>query len=279
MASGQTVYFWLTMAVAMLVGLWAWAWRSPARMGKLMFCWPVLLLAADLPSAYPDSSLVSTVGLGTLVFGYIVFAQMALSYPTGKLLPGRLAWVYVFILGYLAQAIQNVVNMLFYDARGCPFCPPRSPDPHPRRRAPVLARDMEQRLVHLRHGHPPDWALRALEGVRPGRRRRQAVDRASRRDRHVHHMHVLDLLIRSPHRQATALAPLSWVQTTGELVAALTALLGLAIVHRVRGSVGDLVVELDRAGPGGVRRALAAGRRRSLARARPVAARAACLGR
>ena len=45
--------------------------------------------------------------------------------------------------------------------------------------------------------------------------------------------------------------------TTGALVAALTALFGLAVTRRVRGSVGDLVVELDRAGPGGVRNALA----------------------
>ena len=54
----------------------------------------------------------------------------------------------------------------------------------------------------------------------------------------------------------TALAPLSWVQTTGELVAALTSLLGLVVVRHARGSVGDLVVELDKAAPGGVRRAL-----------------------
>ena len=45
--------------------------------------------------------------------------------------------------------------------------------------------------------------------------------------------------------------------TTGALVGALTALFGLAVTRRVRGSVGDLVVELDRAGPGGVRNALA----------------------
>ena len=79
-ADWKTLYFLTAMTIALLVGLWAWAWRSP-RMGKLMFWWPALVLAADLPNAFPDSSLVSTIGLGTLVFGYIVFAQMALSYP------------------------------------------------------------------------------------------------------------------------------------------------------------------------------------------------------
>ncbi len=55
----------------------------------------------------------------------------------------------------------------------------------------------------------------------------------------------------------SVLTPISWLQTTGALVAALTALLGLAVVRRARGSVGDLVVELERVGPGGVRQALA----------------------
>ena len=55
----------------------------------------------------------------------------------------------------------------------------------------------------------------------------------------------------------SALTPLSWWLTSGLLVGALTALFGLLVGRRVRGSVGDLVVELDRAGPGGVRRALA----------------------
>ena len=257
-ASEQTVYFWLTMTVAMLVGLWAWAWRSPARMGKLMFFWPVLLLAADLPYAYPDSSLVSTIGLGTLIFGYIVFTQMALSYPTGNLLPGRLAWVYVFVLGYFAQAIQNVVNMLFYDARGCPFCPP----PH----APTL--------IHV--GPPPfsletwnnAWTIFIMAILPIGvyvlwRAYAQAPAGARRSTGPVVVTATFISLTSWVYSyvlltdRLTALAPLSWVQTTGELAAALTALVGLAVIRRARGSVGDLVVELDRAEAGGIRTALA----------------------
>ena len=53
------------------------------------------------------------------------------------------------------------------------------------------------------------------------------------------------------------LTPISWLQTTGALAAALTALLGLAVTRRARGSVGDLVVRLEKVGPGGVRQALA----------------------
>ncbi len=51
--------------------------------------------------------------------------------------------------------------------------------------------------------------------------------------------------------------PISWLQTTGALAGALTALIGLAVTRRARGSVGDLVVELERAGPGGIRSSLA----------------------
>ena len=52
---------------------------------------------------------------------------MALSYPTGRLLPGRLAWLFVFVGGYLAQAIQNVVNVLYWDLRECRSVRPRVP--------------------------------------------------------------------------------------------------------------------------------------------------------
>ena len=70
--SWQTAYFLFAMTAGLLVGLWAWGWRSPPRMGKLMFWWPALVLAADLPSGFPDSELVSTIGLATLIFGYII---------------------------------------------------------------------------------------------------------------------------------------------------------------------------------------------------------------
>ena len=109
------------MTVGMVVGLWAWGWRPKTRMGPLMFWWPAIWLASDLAAAFPHSSLASTIGVALFVFGPIVFAQMALSYPTGKLLEGRLAWIYIFILGYAAQVVQNVYNLLYLDA--CSVCP------------------------------------------------------------------------------------------------------------------------------------------------------------
>ena len=123
-ADAGFAYFGATMTIGMLTGLWAWGWRPKSSVGLLMFLWPAVWLASEFPIAFPASSLASTIGLALLVMGPIVLAQMALSYPTGHLIPGRLAWVYIFILGYAAQVVQNVVNMLFWDLRGCPVCPP-----------------------------------------------------------------------------------------------------------------------------------------------------------
>ncbi len=166
-----------------------------------MLWWPVLVVMADLPNAFPDSRFVSTVGLATLVFGLILYAQMALSYPTGRLLPGRLAWIYIFILGYLAQAIQNVVNMLFWDQRGCPVLPASARTDVPLRRfRAVLPRHVEQGLVDLHHGDPADRPLRPLPRLRNGKRRDAAVGRARDRDGDGDHLHVLGLPLLPRHR-------------------------------------------------------------------------------
>ena len=93
-------------------------------MGPLMFWWPALWLAGDLATAFPDSRLASTIRVALFVIGPIAFAQMALSYPTGTFLASRLAWVYVFVLGYAAQMVQNAYNMLSLDPSDCPVCPP-----------------------------------------------------------------------------------------------------------------------------------------------------------
>ena len=89
-ASGQTALFEATMVIGMLAGLWVWAWRPQMRMGPLMYWWPALTLAGDLDVAYPDSRLPTTIGLALYTMGPIVYAQMTLAYPNGKLV-GRLA--------------------------------------------------------------------------------------------------------------------------------------------------------------------------------------------
>jgi signal transduction histidine kinase len=257
-ADSKALYFFFAMTVALLIGLWAWGWRSPPRMGKLMFWWPALVLMADLPNAYPNSRLVSTIGLSTLIFGLIVLAQMALSYPTGRLMPSRLAWVYIFILGYAAQVIQNAVNVLYHDERGSrPFCAPCSPTLLHVGPAPFsLTTWNDAWMIFIMAILPIGLYLlfRAYRLASLGTRRSLGPVVVTGTFTTCTGWIYSYVLLTD---RFSALAPLSWVQTSGFLAAALTALLGLLVIRHARGSVGDLVVELDRAGSGGVRRALA----------------------
>jgi signal transduction histidine kinase len=249
--------FVATTSIGMLVGLWAWAWRPKSRMGPLMFWWPALWLASDLPAAFPDSRLASTVGVALVVFGFIVFAQMALSYPTGSLLPGRLPWVYVYVLGYAAQAIQNAVNLLFWDQSDCAFCPPPT--------VPTLLHvgDAPFSLATWNDA----WLVFVMAILPIGLfvlyRAYATASRATRRSigpvvatatviTCTSWVYAYALLT----DDFGALSTLSWVQIGGGFVAALTALFGLAVTRRGRGSVADLVLDLERVGPGGVRKAL-----------------------
>lgn len=255
----RSAYFAATMSAGMAVGLWAWARRRRARIGILMYLWPALWLAGDLPAAFPDSRVASTIGVALFVFGPIVFAQMALSYPTGRLLPGRLAWVYVFVLGYAAQAVQNAYNLLFLDYSNCLFCPPPT----------------EPTLFHV-DATPPisldswndAWLVFVMAILPIGL---YLLYRAYRRATPATRRSTSPVLATATFITCTSwvtsyaaltdrfsvLTPISWLQTTGALAAALTALIGLGVTWRARGSVGDLVVELEREGPGGVRSALA----------------------
>ena len=73
----------------------------------------------------------------------------------------------------------------------------------------------------------------------------------------VPHVHVVGDELRRADRPVLALHPDLVAPDDRRARRALTALIGLAVTRRARGSVGDLVVELERAGPGGVRSALA----------------------
>ena len=256
-ADGRSAYFALTMTVGMVVGLWAWGWRPKTRMGPLMFWWPAIWLASDLAAAFPHSSLASTIGVALFVFGPIVFAQMALSYPTGKLLEGRLAWIYIFILGYAAQVVQNVYNLLYLDA--CSVCP-----------APNVPT-----LLHIDSAPPISvkswndaWLVFVMCILPIGQyllfRAYAQANRAYRRSLGPVVLTATFIVVTSwitgyaaLTNRYSVLTPISWLETTGALAASLTALLGIAVTRRARGSLGDLVVELDQTGAGGVRQALA----------------------
>jgi signal transduction histidine kinase len=257
---GSSVLYFVAMAVALAAGLWVWAWRPQTRMGPLIFWWPALSLAADLVVPYPSSRLVTTGGLGLYLMGPIVYAQMTLSYPNGRL-QGRLAVIYIYVLAYAAQVVQNIYNLLYYDGRSCaPYCVP-------------------QQRSWLYVGSPPwslDWWNRGwsieimailpiglglvwwkLYRSPPGARR-TFLPLALALTVGTVVSFILSYLTATGNIEAIASATsLFWILHAGSLAGALAVFVGLAITRRARGPVGELVVELGRAGPGGIRDALA----------------------
>jgi signal transduction histidine kinase len=252
----QTVLFEIAMSMGIVAGLWVWGWRPRTRMGPLMYLWPTVFVASDLGLAYPESRLASTVGMALLGMGPILVAQMALSYPTGKL-EGRLAWFYVFWMGYVAQAIQNVFNMLYYDKRSCSICVP-------------------QATTYAHVGRPPfsfDWwnkgwwiqiicvlpiglylLVRRYLDAGPGARRTRGPLLATAICLTTLAWAQLFLIVVGDLKPLT---DISYVTDVGFFGAAVTAFLGLAVTRRARSAVADLVVELGRGYRQGPRAALA----------------------
>jgi signal transduction histidine kinase len=264
-AGWKTVFFLATMSIALVVGLWIWAWRPQTHMGPLIYWWPALNVAGDLMVAYPRSRSAATAGLALYTMGLIVFAQMALSYPNGRLFGrgsrvGLVAWLYIFVAGYAAQVIQNAYNLAVVDGRGCPYCVPAE------RSwlfvgAPPLSLDWWNRgwAIEIIAVLPIGLALTWLKFARfpPGGRRTFLPIAVGGTVTTFFASVVLYYIIVEDQSALVSVSSYSWIQTAGELGSALAAFVGLAFVRRARGPMGNLVVELGRAEPGHVRDALA----------------------
>ena len=255
-ANTQTALFLIAMSAGTVSGLWVWAWRPRTRMGPLMYLWPTAFIASDLVNAYPGSRVVSTFGLALLGMGPIIASQMYLAYPTGKL-EGRLAWFYIFWMGYLAQTIQNVFNMLYYDPRSCSTC-------------------SLHETTYLHVGQAPfsfDWwnkgwwiqiicvlpiglylITRRYLDAGPGARRSRGPILAIGFVGTCLGWIQLFLLVLGDY---SPLTDISYVTDAGYFAVALTVFVGLFVTHRARSAVADLVVELGRGHGQGARAALA----------------------
>jgi signal transduction histidine kinase len=258
-ADWKTGFFLATMTLGVAAALWVWAWRPQTRMGPLMFWWPALNLAGDLMVGYPTSRLTATIGLAVYTMGPIVYAQMTLSYPNGRL-EGRLSWIYIFILAYAAQAIQNVYNLLFVDGRGCPFCVPAERSYLYAGKAP-FSLDWWNRgwAIEIIAILPIGLALvwRKLLRSAPGARRTFLPLAVALTVATCFSWVVLFLVVTGDQEALLSVSSYDWILTSAGLAGVLGSFFGLALTRRARGVMGDLVVELGRAGPGGVRTALA----------------------
>ena len=221
-----------------------------------MVWWPTVWVASDLVVAFPDSRIVSTVGLALFGVGAIGLAQMALSYPTGpaRRPARRLLRLRARLPG--AGDPERVPHPLLRRAR-VPVLLASGTDAAPRRRAAVVAPVVEQGLGDSDHGNAPIGLFvlyRRLYRASPGARRTQGPLVVTTTFVTLTSWVFLLLVVLE---DVDPLPNLSYVLNSGVLAVALTSFLGLAVTWRARGVVGDLVVELDRAGPGKVRDALA----------------------
>jgi signal transduction histidine kinase len=247
-ATWKTWFFLATMSLGMAAGLWVWAWRTKTRMGPVMYWWPALFVAFDLSYAYPASRLALTIGLALFTMGPIAYSQMTLSYPNGRL-EGRLAWIYIFVLAYGAQVVQNLYNLLVLEGS------------------------------YLYVGAPPfslgwwnrGWSIEVMAVIpiglwlvwrkllrsAPGARRTFLPLALALTVASIFAEIVAYTVVAGDQDALVAVTSYDWIITASAAAGVLGSFIGLYAPRLARGTMGDLVVALDRAEPGAVGRSLA----------------------
>ena len=247
-ATWKTWFFLATMSLGMAAGLWVWAWRAKTRMGPVMYWWPALFVAADLGYAYPASRLALTIGLALFTMGPIAYSQMTLSYPNGRL-EGRLAWIYIFVLAYGAQVVQNIYNLLVLEGSYLYVgAPPFSIEWWNRGWSIEVMAVIPIGL----------WLVwRKLLRAAPGARRTFLPLALALTVASVFAEIVAYTVVAGNQDALVSVTSYDWIITASAAAGVLGSFIGLYAPRLARGTMGDLVVELDRAKAGAVGRALA----------------------
>ena len=259
----QPTGVWIFLAsklVALLAaGLWIWVWRV-RRIGLLLVAWGICVILGDLMNVFPDSRLVATVGLLLFWAGAGAFLFHAgFAYPTGRLerhWPTRL-WVFGWI--YVAGLIIEIPWLLFQDQSACADCRPHA-------------------TSYLYVGHTVswlgtwdhfwlDWSWLATAPIflwLIWRRFRAAGPGARRTVWPFLSAFLLAFLttviwsVNGTFGTGSTLGVYTdYLDVLAGWLMVLGAVFGVLMTRRARGVVGDLVVDLGRARPGGVRTALA----------------------
>jgi signal transduction histidine kinase len=258
-STGVWIFLTSKLVALLAAGLWIWVWRV-RRIGLLLVAWGICVILGDLMNVYPDSRLVATVGLLLFWAGAGAFLFHAgFAYPTGRLerhWPTRL-WVFGWM--YLAGLIVEIPWLLFQDQSDCANCRPHA-------------------TSYLYVGHTVswlgtwdhfwlDWSWLATAPIflwLIWRRFRAAGPGARRTVWPFLSAFLLAFL-------TTVIWSFNGAFATGSTLGVYTdyldvlagwlmvlgAVFGVLVTRRARGIVGDLVVDLGRARPDGVRGALA----------------------
>jgi signal transduction histidine kinase len=257
--TGVWVFLDSKLAALIAAALWVWVWRV-RLIGLLMFGWAISVLSGDLMNVYPDSRLIATFGLFLFWSGTgFFFFHLPFSYPTGRLerhWPTRLLLIGFVYIGGLITVIPW---LLFQDGRGCEVCRPRA-------------------TSYLFVGHSVSWlndwnlfwlywSWVALTPVFVWLiwRRFRTTSKGGRRTVwpfltafSLAFVVVVVWSVKGGFGTGSSLDPyISYADIATGWLMVLGAVSGVLVTRRARGVVGDLVVELGRARPGGVRDALA----------------------
>jgi signal transduction histidine kinase len=245
--TGVWLLFMFKLVVFMGAPLWAWGWRFP-RLGVIWWLAGFGHLLSDFVVTYPDSTLAVTVGV-IATYNWESFAtHFIAAYPTGRLDPhwGIRWWV---ILNYVGGVIWMIPILLFSHDYPPTFF-------YVGHTVPWLDSWNWWWTVILVITTPVYfWVIwYRIRHASPGLRRSIV-----------------------PFYTVAALGMIPWLwvwgrQLSGDMsyfsmgavtdsidgiLLASTAVLGLLVTRRARGVVGDLIVDLGRAGTGQVRDALA----------------------
>jgi signal transduction histidine kinase len=249
----QTAVALAAEAVALAAAWVLWARRPDSRVGALMAAWLAVAIAGDLAGWYPGYRLGAT-GMWLLPqLAPAVFAQLVLAYPSGRL-RGRVERAFV-AAAYAVECARALPPLLFASSATCGCS--------------TLATS----YLFL---EPRDWttagriatgAVAAAGVVFVGLvvRRIRRAGRGARRTLWPLVVAAAFAAAQLVVRMAAVAADwrrapwrlLDWTDALAPAAVALALAVGVAATRRARGVVADLVVELSRTPPGGVREALA----------------------
>jgi len=235
-----------TMVFQSATGFAVWATRPAFNpLGPLWAISPILRVIENLPVVFPTNEAAATFGNLLVGVGAVMGAHWILSYPTGKLYS---RWAKVWLaVAYVVTPATNLPYVLYLPSWLYVGPAPFSFITYNR---VVLVAVVLPLAVTV-------WLLYAqrLRTLAPGARRTVAPLMIGAL---VYAPMWTYLAVRQLWDSSSAFAiEQAWLNTCFITLFSVLAISGLFFTRRARGVVGDLVLDLGRLGPGGVRQALA----------------------
>jgi signal transduction histidine kinase len=250
-----------TAAVGITIGVFVWQLRPESRTGMLLTAAPIVGVLGDLRWVYSGSAVAVTVGSLTSQLGVPIFGQLVLSYPTGRLqtvlerVTIAIAWTWALVYGLLLAVFFDPRPQFEYTIQW--FQPHALPYTH-------LGWFDASGVFHWLDMATLPLAVvfivllaRKLARATPGGRR-VVLPLVTAAAFAVVEYSVQLIAFGGPvNTWSPRHAVWFWIVTLASLAIPVSLAAGMLWGRRARGTVADLVVELERTPPGAVRDALA----------------------